>query len=98
MPCREGFDDLIEQSRWQEAIIIAIAAADFPDVIARPFELVALRDDDPGPFVVESEMALDCDGNLDGAGGIVGRNMRDREDDYDRGVIRGTFDGQYDHA
>jgi hypothetical protein len=30
MPRRKGLDDLIEESRRQKAVVIAIAAADFP--------------------------------------------------------------------
>jgi len=39
MPCCESLDYLIEESRRQEAVVIAITAADFPKIIARPIEL-----------------------------------------------------------
>jgi hypothetical protein len=42
MPCGEGPDYLIEESRRQETIVIAITASDFPKIIARPIEFVAL--------------------------------------------------------
>ena len=89
MPCGEGFDDPIKQSRRQEAVIVTVTTADLPDVIAGPFEFVALRNDDPRTLVIQSEMALDRDGNFDRAGGIDGRRMRDRKDDNDRCFIRG---------
>jgi hypothetical protein len=78
MPRGEGHDYLIEESRRQEAIVIAIAAADFPKIIAGPIELVALCDNDPRTPVIKSEMMFDHSRNFDGASGVGRRSMRDR--------------------
>ncbi len=98
MPRGEGPDYPIEESRRQEAVIIAIAAADFPKIIAGPIEFVALCDDDPGTFVVKSEMPFDRGGNFNGGRGISRSSMRDRENHNDRRVIRRALDRQHDHA
>lgn len=98
VPRGKGFDNLTEQSRRQEAIIVTVSAADLPDIIAGPFELVALANNDPGTLVIESEMALDRGGNLNRASAIGRTSMCDRKDDDNRGVIRGTLDGQDDYA
>jgi len=47
MPRGEGVDDLSEESRRQETVVIAIATANSPDVIARPIEFVTFRNNDP---------------------------------------------------
>ena len=98
MPCREGADDLIEESRRQEAVVVAIAAADFPKIIARPIEFVALCHNDPGTFVVKSKMTFDRGGNFDGAREIGWSGMRDRQHHDDRRVIRGALDRKHDYA
>lgn len=98
MPCGKGLDDLIEKSRRQETVIIAITAADFPKIIAGPIKFVALCNNDPGTLVVESEMTFDRSGNFDGTRGIGGRSMRDRQNHHDRYVIRRALDCQDDHA
>jgi hypothetical protein len=98
MPCGEGLDDPIEETRRQEAVVIAIAAADFPKVIARPIEFVALCNNDPGTFVIKSEMPFDRGGNFNRASGIGGRIMRDWQNHNDRCVIHGTLNRKHDHA
>jgi hypothetical protein len=72
MPCGERLDDLIEESRWQEAVVITITAADFPEIVSRPIEFVALGDNDPGTCVIKSEVTLDRGGNFDGGRGSAG--------------------------
>ena len=67
MPGGEGFYDLIEESRRQEAVVIAIAAADLAEIIAGPIEFVAFCNNDPGTLVIESEMTFDRSGNFNGA-------------------------------
>jgi hypothetical protein len=98
MPCGKGLDDLIEESRRQEAIVIAIAAADFPKIIARPIEFVALRNNDPGTLVIKSEMTFDCSRNFNGARGIGGRSVRDWQNNNDGRVIRRALNRQHDYA
>jgi hypothetical protein len=98
MPCGEGLDDLIEESRRQEAIVIPITAADFPKIIAWPIEFVALCNDDPGTLAIKSEMTLDRSGNFDGRSGIGGRSMRDRQNHDDRCIVRRAFDREHNHA
>src|SRR5258705_377439 len=95
MPCGEGFDDPIEETRRQEAVVIAITAADFPKVIARPIEFVALCNNDPGTFVIKSEMPFDRGGNFNCASGIGGRIMQNHND---RCVIHGALHRKHDHA
>jgi hypothetical protein len=80
VPGRKGVEHLIEESRRQEAVIIAIRAADLSKVIARPFELVAFGYNDTRAGVVQSGMALDRSGNFLGAGGIGGSGVRNRQD------------------
>jgi hypothetical protein len=98
MPCGEGRDDLIEESRWQEAVVIAIAAPNFPDIIARPIEFVALCNNDPGTLVIKAKMTFNRGGNFNCAQRIGGRSMRDRENHNDRCVIRSPLDRKHDHA
>jgi hypothetical protein len=98
MPCREGADDLIEESGRQEAVIITVAAADFPKIIAGPIEFVALGHNDPGTLVVKSKMTFDRGGNFDGTRGIGGRSMCDRQHHDDRRVIRRALNRKHDHA
>jgi hypothetical protein len=98
MPSDESIDDLPEESRRQEAIIVAIAAADFPDIISRPTELVALGNNDPGALVVKFEMTLYGGRNFNGTRGIGGRRMRDRQNHNDRCVVRGALDRKHDYA
>jgi hypothetical protein len=43
----EGLDDPIEETRGQEAVIIAVAVRKLAQVIAGPEKLVALGNDDP---------------------------------------------------
>jgi hypothetical protein len=62
----------------QEAVVIAITAADFPKVIARPIEFVALCNNDPGTCVIQSEMTFNRGRNFDCTGRIGGRSLRDR--------------------
>ena len=95
MPCGEGLDDPIEETRRQEAVVIAITAADFPKVIARPIEFVALCNNDPGTFVIKSEMPFDRGGNFNCASGIGGRIMQNHND---RCVIHGALNRKHDHA
>jgi len=98
MPGAEGFDDLPEESWRQEPVIIAIAATDFPQIIARPIEFVALRNDNPGAFFIQAKMDFDDGGDFDGACGIGGSSMGDRQN-HNRGrIIRGALDRQHDHA
>ena len=47
MPVRKGLEDLIEESRRQEAVIVAVAVGKLAQVIAGPEKLVALVDNDP---------------------------------------------------
>ena len=98
MPCGKGRDDLIEKSRWQEAVVIAIAAPNFPDIIARPIEFVALCNNDPGTLVIKAKMTFDRGGNFNCAQRIGGRSMRDRENHNDRRIIRSALDRKHDHA
>ena len=98
MPGGEGLDDLIEESRRQEAVVIAVAAADLPNIIAGPIEFVALGNDDPGPFIVKPEMALDRSGNFNRACWIAGRRMRDRENHNDCSVVRRPLNRKHDDA
>ena len=98
MPFGEGRDYPMEESRRQEAAIVAIGAADFPEIIARPIEFVALCNNDPRPLVVKSEMTLDCGRNFNCSRGIGGRSMRDRQNHNDRRVTRYAFDRKHDHA
>jgi hypothetical protein len=97
MPCGESLDDLMEESRWQEAVVIAITAADFPEIVARPIEFVALGDNDPGTCVIKSEVTFHSGGNFDGGRRIGGRSMRDRQNHNGRCVVR-ALDRQHDHA
>ena len=55
----ESVEHLIEKPRRQKAVVIAVSAADFSQIIAAPQKLVAFGDDDPRALVVESEMAFD---------------------------------------
>src|SRR3954463_7263982 len=64
MPCGEGPDYLIEESRRQETIVIAITASDSPKIIARPIEFVALCNNDPGTRLIKSEMTFDRSRNF----------------------------------
>ena len=98
LPCDEGLDDPIEETRRQEAVVIAITAAEFPKVIARPIEFVALCNNDPGTFVIKSEMPFDRGGNFNCASGIGGRIMRDWQNDNDGCVIHGALNRKHDHA
>lgn len=59
MPGGKGRDYLVEESRRQEAVIVAIGAADFPEIVAGPIEFVAFCNNDPRTRVVKSEMTLD---------------------------------------
>jgi hypothetical protein len=88
----------LKKSRRQETVIMAITAADFPKIIAGPIEFIALRNNDPGTLVVESEMTFDRRGNFDGTRGIGRRSMRDRQNHNDCCVIRRALDRQHDHA
>ena len=97
MPCGKGLDHLIEEARRQETIIVAIATADLPEIVTRPIELIALCHDDPRRRIVKSEMTFDCCRNFNGACGISGSSMRDRQDHNDRCVIRWPLDRQHDH-
>lgn len=98
MPCGEGRGDLIEETWRQEAVVIAITAADFPEIIAGPIEFIALCDNDPGTFVIKSEMTFDRGRNFNCTGGIGGRSMRDRQNHNDRCVIRWALNRKHDHA
>ena len=98
MPCGESLDHLIEESRRQEAVVITIAAADFPEIVARPIEFVALSDNDPGSLVIKSEVTFDRGGNFNRRRGFGGRSMRDRQDHNDCRVVRRALDRQHDHA
>ena len=98
MPCGEGFDDPIEKSRRQKAVVIAIAAADLSKIVARPIEFVALGDNDPGTLVIKSEMSLYRGGNFNGCRGIGRSRVCDRQNHNDRRVIRRALDRQHDHA
>jgi hypothetical protein len=98
MPCGERLDDLIEESRRQEAVVITITAADFPEIVSRPIEFVALGDNDPGTCVIKSEVTFDRGGNFDRGRGIGGWSVRDRQNHNDRGVVRRALDRQHDHA
>src|ERR1700676_2656153 len=97
MPCAERLDHLIEESGWQEAVVITITAADFPEIVSGPIEFVALGDNDLGMCVVKSEVTLDRGGNFDSGRGIGGRSVRDRQNYNDRRVVR-ALDRQHDHA
>jgi hypothetical protein len=98
VPRHEGVQYLIEKSRRQEAVVVAIPAADFPKVIPGPIEFIALADNDPGTVVVESEVTFDCRRNLDPAGRINRPGMRDRQNRDDCCVIRSALDCKHDHA
>lgn len=79
MPSGKRFDYLIEESGWQEAIIVAIAAVDFPEIIASPMEFIALCNNDPETRIVKSEMTSDRGSNStaaarsDGGACVIGR-------------------------
>lgn len=98
MPCDESGDDLPEELRRQEAIVVTIAAADFPDIISRPIELVALGDNDPGARVIKFEMTFYGSRNFNGTRGIGGRRMRDRQNHNDGCVVRRALNRKHDHA
>lgn len=98
MPCDESLDDLFEESRRQEAIVVAIAAADFSDIISRPIELVALGNNDPGAVVIKFEMTFYSGRNFNCTRGIGGRRVCDRQNHDDRSVIRRALDRKHDHA
>ena len=66
MPGHEGIEHLIEESRRQKAVIVAVAVRDFPEIVSGPQEFIAFGDDDPGAFRVKPEMPFDGQRNLDG--------------------------------
>jgi hypothetical protein len=43
----EGFEHLIEESRRQKSVIVAVAVRELAQIIARPQEFIAFGDDDP---------------------------------------------------
>jgi hypothetical protein len=81
VPGHKGVEHLIEESRRQEAVIIAIRATDLSKVIARPLELVAFGYNDPRAGVVESEWRLTAVGistalaELAGGECVIGRTV-----------------------
>jgi hypothetical protein len=98
MPCGEGVDHLIEESWRQKTVMITITAADFPKIIARPIEFIALCNDDPRTLVIETEMTLYRGGNFNCTCGISWRCMGDRQNHNDSCVIRRAIDCKDDHA
>jgi len=98
MPRSEGLDDLLEESWRQEPVVVAIATADFSDVITRPIEFVAFCDNDPGALVIKSEMTFDRCGNFNGSRRIGQGRMRDRQNHNDCRVIGRALDREHDYA
>src|ERR1700721_32990 len=98
MPCEESLDALPEKSRRQEAVVITIAAIDFPDIISRPIELVAFGNNDPGALVIKFEMTLYVGWNFNGTRGIDGRRMRDRQNHNDGCVVRWALNRNHGQA
>ena len=98
MPCSESIYDLLEESRRQEPIVVAIATADFPDIVTRPIEFVTFGNNDPGALVIKSEMTFDRCGNFNSRRRIGRRSMRNRQNHDDGHFICMAFDCQHDHA
>ena len=55
----EGLDHLIEQSRQQKAVIVAVAVRQLAQIVARPEKFIAFGDHNPGRVVVEPKMPFD---------------------------------------
>jgi len=79
IPVGEGFEHLIEESRRQEAVIVAVAVRTLAQVVAWPEKFVAFGDDDPGGIDIEPEMAFDRQRDLDRRSGIGRRAVYDRQ-------------------
>lgn len=69
----ERITDGIEEAWGQKAVIETVGVRDFAKVVARPHELIALRDDNPRALIIKSELPLDGSRDLHGAGRILGR-------------------------
>ena len=94
----ERSEQLVEEPRRQEAIVVAISAWDLAQVIAWPEKLVTFRDDDPGAAIVEPEMLLDGQGHLEGSGRIRRRAVGDRQHGYHGRAVCFALNRQHDHA
>lgn len=62
MPDDKGLHVAIKEAWGQEAVAVAAILAPLPEVEARPDELVASGDDDPGAFVIKAEICLTAGG------------------------------------
>jgi hypothetical protein len=65
LPRSEGVEHLIEESRRQKAVIVAVAVRKLAEIVARPGKFIAFGDHDPGRVIVEPEMPIDRHRNLD---------------------------------
>ena len=88
MPRGESPNDLIEETRRQEAVVIAITATDFPKIIAWPIEFVAFCNNDPRTLVIESKMTLYRRRKFDCTRMIGRSGVRDWQNHDNRCVIR----------
>ena len=97
-PGEKGFDDLIKDSRPQEAKFGALSSWQFPQIVAGPDELVALANDYPGAGVLETKAPFDRPGDFDAGLGIVSRQMRDGRNDDERLAVRLALNGECNNA
>ena len=75
--------DLVEQSRWQRAVIAA-GAVERPDIRPRPDKPIAFGEDNPRAIVIKAEPALDVGRDLDSASEIGWRRVGDRQNSNNR--------------
>src|SRR5438093_1027879 len=98
MAGNERVEDLIEETGWQKAVVVAVALQTAAQVVARPEELITFGDDDPRAVIVEAEMSFDLQWDLDRRCWIGRRAVGDRQHSDDDRTVCFALDGENDDA